>query len=144
MPNRNSACCAIEDTPLSLPREGAATVVLGYRGMNLLKVMCRRNIRNRPRRSEASLYAGAEGPSTPGIGLARTGVATPARAHRRVRTSSVSDERALQTPNWSQPGPTSVRPGWPLRAVVLSPFKASERKLATDDREQPQCDRNQA
>jgi hypothetical protein len=22
-----------------------------------------------------------------------------------------SDERVLQTPNWSQPGPTSVRPG---------------------------------
>src|SRR6516162_9096229 len=25
-----------------------------------------------------------------------------------------SDERVLRTPNWSQPGPTSVRPGWPL------------------------------
>ena len=31
-----------------------------------------------------------------------------------------SDERALQTPNWSQPGPTSVRPGWPLSACPLS------------------------
>jgi hypothetical protein len=25
-----------------------------------------------------------------------------------------SDERVLQAPNRSQPGPTSVRPGWPL------------------------------
>jgi len=24
------------------------------------------------------------------------------------------DERVLQAPNRSQPGPTSVRPGWPL------------------------------
>jgi len=31
-----------------------------------------------------------------------------------------SDERALQTPNWGQPGPTSVRPGWPLSACPLS------------------------
>jgi hypothetical protein len=65
MQYRNSAWCDIDDTPLSLPREGAATVVLGYRRMNLLKVLCLRHIRKRPRRSGASLYAGAEGPSTP-------------------------------------------------------------------------------
>ena len=72
MQNRNSAWCDIEDTPLSLPlegvslpREGAATVVLGYRGMSLLKVLCLRHIRKRRRRSGASLYTGAEGPSTP-------------------------------------------------------------------------------
>jgi hypothetical protein len=51
MQNRNSAWCDIEDTPLSLPREGAATGVLGYRGMNLLKVLCLRHIRQRPRPS---------------------------------------------------------------------------------------------
>jgi hypothetical protein len=65
MQNRNSAWCDIEDTPLSLPREGAATGVFGYRGMNLLKVLCLRHIRKRPRRRGASLYAGAEGPFTP-------------------------------------------------------------------------------
>jgi hypothetical protein len=48
MQNRNSAWCDIDDTPLSLPREGAATVVLGYRRMNLLKVLCLRHIRKRP------------------------------------------------------------------------------------------------
>ena len=67
MQNRNSAWCDIEDTPLSLPREGAATVVLGYRGMNLLKVLCLRHIRKRRRRSGASLYTGAEAPSTPRV-----------------------------------------------------------------------------
>ena len=65
MQDRNSAWCDIEDTPLSLPREGAATGVLGYRGMNLLKVLCLRHVRKRPRRSGA--YAGAEGPSTPRV-----------------------------------------------------------------------------
>jgi hypothetical protein len=32
-----------------------------------------------------------------------------------------SDERVLQAPNnWSQPGPTSVRPGWLHQRVLLS------------------------
>jgi len=67
MQNRNSAWCDIEDTSLSLPREGTATVVLGYRGMSLLKVLCLRHIRKRRRRSGASLYTGGEGPSAPRV-----------------------------------------------------------------------------
>jgi hypothetical protein len=54
MQNRNSAWCDIEDTRLSLPREGAATGVFGYRGTNLLKVLCLRHIRKKapPKRGE--------------------------------------------------------------------------------------------
>jgi hypothetical protein len=35
------------------------------------------------------------------------------------------DERVLQTPNWSQPGPTTLCPGWPL-SVCACPAKAGK------------------